>query len=256
MIYKIEILNWEKHNGQLKKGHTHFMVSKRFFDDAKIASLNSEEAWMFLRCLALAADTTSSCFEVERHTLARRHRVRPQTIDSCLTRLESFQLLTYEKIEAPYINRIEEKRKEKKRIPVGLRDATRAPSASSPAVDQNQNTNLAIARYCDNWKNRYKSDRSPPILGQHAANLKKIILDIGLDRVLVLIDAYFQMPDQWFLKKRHDIPTFAQNLNAITQFSETGQIITNQKLKQMDSQLSVELLKQQIVADFEKEKNS
>ena len=83
-----------------------------------------------------------------------------------------------------------------------------------------------IAFYCEQWKTKYKSDKSPPILPQHAKSIKTVIQQVGSERAKVLIEAYLRMDERWFVTKSHDIPTMVANLTAITKFVENGETPT------------------------------
>lgn len=80
----------------------------------------------------------------------------------------------------------------------------------------------------------------------HAKLIKTLVKQIGLDRSKDIVSAYFKMPDTWFVTKRHDIPTLMGNLNAITQYLETGKMITRKDLKNMESKLGTQSLLQMV----------
>lgn len=100
------------------------------------------------------------------------------------------------------------------------------------------NVNEVIAVYCDEWRVRYKSETSPTIGGKNAGLLKTLVKDLGSEKAKRYIVAYFQMPDSWFIKKRHDIITLLGSLNAITHYLESGKLITNREIAQLDSAMT------------------
>lgn len=83
--------------------------------------------------------------------------------------------------------------------------AERAPGKSSAAQ--------LIAAYCDAFKIRY--GMSPPIDGKAAGLAKNLLRSIPLEKACLLVQAYLQLEDQWFLTKCHDFPTFIQNLTKV-----------------------------------------
>lgn len=104
---------------------------------------------------------------------------------------------------------------------------------ASPTAEK---INIVISRYCDLWKERYNA--SAPISAKDAGLVKNLVKDFGAAKVIEYIEAYLQMPDAWFVTKRHDIPTLKMNLNAVAQFLETGRIFTKKEIKNLDSAIS------------------
>lgn len=95
-------------------------------------------------------------------------------------------------------------------------------------------TQEAIAHYCSEWKLKYKS--AGVMTRQQVGQVKSMAQDIPLTRLKQLITSYLKMNDTWFIKKRHDLTTMKQNLQAISHFADTGAVITNSRLNQMDKQ--------------------
>ena len=95
------------------------------------------------------------------------------------------------------------------------------------------NAGAFIARYCQSWKDRY--DSRPEITGKERGIAKRLTQDIGVERSCSLLEAFFQMENQWFLTKRHDLTTFEQNLNAVVQFHDTGQQVSAVQARHSDA---------------------
>lgn len=113
---------------------------------------------------------------------------------------------------------------------LGENENLRKPKrASAP-----EGTQAVIARYCELWKQRYNS--SPPVGGKVAGQIKTLVKDFGVYKATQFIEAYLDMPDSWFVTKRHDIATLMQNLNAVAQFIETGRLFTKKEIQNLDSQ--------------------
>jgi hypothetical protein len=228
-IYRIKITNWKKYQKQRKKGYRSILISERFLDDAKIASQTPVTRLLFLSCLLATSQSDEGQCEVTHESLARQSGVKSKSIESQLGVLQSLQLLTYEKI-APLIevNLIEDKINKDKLKPKGERSkkgAARPPDSAAPV----------IAAYCDFWRSRYKSESSPTIMPHHARMIKSLVAQVGSERAKVIVEAYLKMPDSWFLTKRHDIPTMIGNLNSITQFMDTGKLLTRNEIRQLDN---------------------
>lgn len=92
-----------------------------------------------------------------------------------------------------------------------------------------------ISIYCDAWKSRYAIN--PIIQGKDAGRLSRFSRSIGYEKAKKIIFAYLDMPDQWFLTKRHDVDTMLGNLNAITLFEETGKVVSRKEIQNLDSLL-------------------
>jgi hypothetical protein len=121
------------------------------------------------------------------------------------------------------------------------------PSATQAKPDS-FGSNIAIGLYYDLYKEKYSG--KAPLTGKHYSLIKNIIKSNGLERTNQLLEAYFQMPDAYFIKKRHDIETFNFNLNQVAHFADTGAIITNQQVKQADTQIA----NQQLLKAYEGKK--
>jgi len=114
-IYKINVLNFDKYNSKLKKGHKCVLVSTNFLSDAKIRSLSPVTRLLYLSCILVAGESTNSQIEVSHESLTFQSGVKSSSIQSQLDQLQSLQLLTYDKFD-PLINRIEKNRIESKGI--------------------------------------------------------------------------------------------------------------------------------------------
>lgn len=113
--YRITILNWEKYNPNLKKGHKAVLISTSFLSDPKIRSLSPATKLLVLSCFLVAGESTSSQFEASHDSLVYQSGVKSGSLQSQLDLIQSLQILTYEKIDL-LINRIEKKVIEKNRI--------------------------------------------------------------------------------------------------------------------------------------------
>lgn len=229
-IYKITIKNWDKYNKGLKPSHKKIMISTRFLDDAKIASLPQGGKLLYLGLLLACGDHTSSSVEASHERLVSLAGGTGQRVVRLLSQLESLQLVTFELLP-PFRTELkgsEEKGNERKRSSAkGMRpkqDASQPPESAAPV----------IAHYCDSWKARYKTEKSPPIMPHNAKQIKQLVQQVGGERAKLIVEAYLKMPDSWFVTKRHDIPTMMGNLNAISQFIDTGKLFTKRDINQLD----------------------
>lgn len=80
--------------------------------------------------------------------------------------------------------------------------------------------NALIASYVEAFKARYEC--SPIIDGRAAAAARDIVRAVPLENVQLLVQAYLQMDDKWFVQNAHSLPVFAQNLSKVKVALENG----------------------------------
>lgn len=105
------------------------------------------------------------------------------------------------------------------------------------------NSQLVIARYCELWKSRYKAAKSPHVPPKDIGQINtQVTKPLGAEKTIEMLEAYFKMPDQWFVTKRHDIPTFIANMNSVEHFLQTGQILTRKDTKRLEEKVNTQNL--------------
>lgn len=97
-------------------------------------------------------------------------------------------------------------------------------------------TKSLIAFYCEAWKSRYNSN--PPIGGKEAGIFRTLVKDLGFEKAKNFVNAYLQMPDPWFVTKRHDAATLRLNLNSVEHFITTGKLVTRKDVNELDKRIS------------------
>lgn len=111
-IYKITVLNWEKHNPNRKKSYKYTLIANNFCSDSKMEVLPMSVRWMYLGLLLLCGDHAEGTVKVGGSTLKGLLKTGVSIAEG-LTLLESLQLVTSEILEFPLIlnelNRIERK---------------------------------------------------------------------------------------------------------------------------------------------------
>lgn len=113
IIYKITILNWGEYNPKHKKSFKKLMIPNNFAQDAKLNAMPVTHRWMWLVLLLTCSDYSNDTVELSERQV-RAMLESSKSIDSVLDRLQSFQLLRYEKYALSKENRKEDKRIEKK----------------------------------------------------------------------------------------------------------------------------------------------
>jgi len=253
-IYKITITNWEKYNKQLKKSHKAILLPTNFFYDAKIRILSPPATLLFLNLLTSAGELTHNCVTCDHQLLVMWCTGRGHVVHNYLSELESLQLVSVEICAAfkkeKKGNEYKEKGKERKLRKgtenyvvkdLNAESETKIPEVlveekvahASPAANIGKNL---VAVYCDLWKTRYGSN--PPLRAQDTRSLKSIGEENGFDRTVELLEVFLRMNEDWFLKKRHDLATFANNLTAVAQYSKSGRVITKQDLNTFERKVS------------------
>ena len=89
-----------------------------------------------------------------------------------------------------------------------------------------------IARYCELFKERWKA--SPQVQGKDAGIAKRVLKDMPLERAVLLLEAYFQLPDAWVIKQKHPLALFQTKLNEIVVFANTGEFTTLLQSRQQE----------------------
>lgn len=269
-IFSIKLTNWNKYNANRKKSFRCVMISERFLDDAKVASLSPTTRLLFLACILASAESTRGQHEVnpESHrgqpevnsrstrghcevtaeSLARQSGVKLGSLEGQLTLLESLQLLTYQKIDVLYeMKGNEKKRNEKKRsndepkktaasgelVPAGPADAAKPKGA-----------NEFIAAYCERFKRRW--GMNPPIQPKDAGIAGRLAKGLTPERRDLYLDAYFAMPDAALVKAKHPINLFELKLNEVSVFAESGEFTTARQARQADDSATNALLLERV----------
>lgn len=104
--------------------------------------------------------------------------------------------------------------------------------AATPDGDQPDKASAAIAEYFDQWQRRYEG--KAPLTGKDFSLIKSIVKSNGDQRTRELIQAYFAMPDAYFLKRRHDVVTFNANLSQVAHYANTGTTISQSQARAAD----------------------
>lgn len=85
-----------------------------------------------------------------------------------------------------------------------------------------EGTNQVIAAYIVAWQTRYQTKARPaiqPMIG----GLKVLLKDYSAAELVQLVQAYCQMTDEWFEKKKHDFETFRQNVGKVAISLDAGE---------------------------------
>ncbi len=108
------------------------------------------------------------------------------------------------------------------------------------------NAGNVVKLYCDLWKARYQSPRSPDITGATAGRIRRLVADVGEARAAKLVEAFLQMPDSWFVTKSHSIPCFLDNITKVGLFADSGKMVSRTEANQLDRKVATANVRQQL----------
>lgn len=242
---EITVIDWEEKYRPRKDVHnpSWFKLSNRIFEDQDFFSLNSDEIICWIWILSLCSQKSSGCVKINLDYVNRICRFSVASFFSVIKKLEGIHIVPVD-VTCAYVDVPDAAVRRNEGVEgvegVELKEGiqTRARNVKKRAleptiVDSQVNP---VSRYCELWKQRYKTN--PPISGKVAGQIKTLVKDYGLQKTLGYIEAYLNMPDTWFITKRHDITTLTQNINAVAQFYETGRLVTKEEIKNIEQAVS------------------
>lgn len=155
-IYKINVKNWGKYNGSLKRGHKCILLSTGFLSDAKIMSLPIGGRLLYLGLLLRCGEVTCSTIEASQELLVSFAGGPGQRVPSLLEQMQEIQLLTFEiltlspkGIKLKGSNRIEGPEQQKA---VALRTPAQPPSKVQITINSVEQLFATIPKaHWDNW---------------------------------------------------------------------------------------------------------
>lgn len=132
-LYNITLTNWLEHNPGKKNTHKKTLIANNLVSDAKVLSLTLSQRWLFIYLILTAGDYASDTVALTKVQLTSivGNGVHPER---SLLRLQSLQLVTFEKIE-PLITeiknnlRITELNNKRKTVKTELELSTQAAGA-------------------------------------------------------------------------------------------------------------------------------
>lgn len=257
--FEFEIPNFTKYNPRKDVVSTSWLrLSNTTFYDNKFALVGSfsKLLWFFFMSeysRAGAKPVSTSC-----QLIARVVSIRCSQVRSAVLELERNQMLVVLRrdVDVPYertkrtnetnvstapASRVKTRKQisstqdvEKKVLQTDLNSAkTDSPQTNQTelAIQAEPKINL-LGHYIDLWRSKYGTQM--PRKNSDGAILKRIALANGHDQTLRMLDAYFAMPDAWAVKKAHDLFTFERMLAEVVRFMNTGNVVTNYAVKEVD----------------------
>lgn len=204
-IYSIEVLNWKIYNPNYKKNHPSVMISKRFFDDAKIQRLTSGARLVFIGLLLrrgeLDHNSDTSLIDVTYEDMLRFVGGRGHVVQMYVDELESNQLVKIANIAS---NRKEENRKEENRTPKSYKINALDAADKLAKKHQQEMNRRSWSSYSDAYFKRYGVE--PTRNGKVNSAVSQFVKRVGeVDSPSVL---------EFFVS--HNLSFYVQNMHSIT----------------------------------------
>lgn len=227
----IEILQWEKYNP--RKDYIHpwwFALGNKVTTDPMFSEFSDAEFRAWIHILCMASQANSGVVTLFFKHAERAAGIKPKILASAISKLEILEVIQVpavictDAVQDPFAT--EQYNTEQYR--------TEQNNATPVATLEIPRTKDLIALYCDLWKSRYNSTRSPDIRGKEVGQIKKLGEDLGFARASKLIEAYLQMPDAWFITRTHDVATLVTNLNKVSLFADSGKMVSQREARQID----------------------
>ncbi len=224
------------------------MISERFLDDAKIASLTPVNRLLFLSCLLATSQSDEGQCEVTHESLVRQSGVRSQSIEGQLTRLQSLHILTYEKIDLLY-KRKEKKGKERNGKEKNSSEVENRPSPApilEPSVQLISETkkhkpNPELNRptwesYHDSYKERYKVEPTRNATVNSA--IANFVKRVGEKDAPKIIEFFVRHNNSQYLASVHDVKLALRDAEGLRTQWLKGQAITMKDVRDFERQSS------------------
>lgn len=131
IIYTITLINFNKHNPTLKRGHKSTLISNKFFEDAKVMMLPTTTQLLLIKLILTCGEHCSNTVALSKQQLNNMLAACKQ-VESSLSALQQLQVLTWEKSE-PFKIRRDKIRREEKGIERNVKEL-RASDKSAPPL--------------------------------------------------------------------------------------------------------------------------
>lgn len=104
---------------------------------------------------------------------------------------------------------------------------------AAPDLSPEDRLRGVVAVWCSEYKRRYGVQYR--VTGKDIGILKRLLGGIGSpDTLCRIIVAYLGMADSWFINKRHDVATLEANLAKVSEYEQSGQLVTQSQIRDLD----------------------
>jgi hypothetical protein len=251
---EIEILNWEKFNPRKDLKATSWVrLQNSIFEDHQFFDFDHSEICFWIYLISLASKKQNGTVLLNLAHAERIGRFSIETIHSAIQKLSNIDCVQKHSEHVTSTSRARTTTNERTNNETDAHerndDETNAnvtdtrthvtntksktkPSAESASADLGKQSSEVIARYCELWKARYKTNIS--FSNKWAGNAKTLVKDHGKARAIELVEAFMEMNDRWFLDNRHSFDLLLTKLASITHYAGTGVVVTQTQLNQLD----------------------
>lgn len=239
--YKVHVTKFDEYNPKAA-GHSveWFRCQSNLARSPEFLALSAgaKHVWLWVLCEGARSRTREVL--IHPRDVSRETHLKPESIPKVLSEISALEWIRI--VSSPHVRTNERTNVRNERMQGGVEEpavqAPPTPKVNAPAKVEKKPglTAPVIAHYCDLWKARYQSPRSPDITAADAGRMARFVKDVGVERAKRLIEAFLQMPDHWFVTKTHSIPTLMGNLPKVGLFADSGKMITRQETQQLDRQ--------------------
>jgi hypothetical protein len=247
-VFKITIINWEKHNPNKKKNHRYFLLENRFFEDAKTSQLKPIETLLFIKLLCVAGDLLSNHFEVHAGLMPSRWRMSDQLLSNCCNSLQQLQLISYEKKDSLLIQekRKEEKTEKEEKLPsdfdLSKNSENQEPENLDFFLQKNINKKKKILpnteenrkvwdAFCEARVLRYGVEDKPIKTAKHNSIINRFRQQYGTDMAIKLVQFYLSHNNGAFSKNSHPLAMCEKFSDSLISQMQRGVEITEAEMK-------------------------
>lgn len=250
----IEILNWEKFNPRKDLKATSWVrLQNSLFEDPQFYDFDHSEICFWIYVISLASKKQNGQVLLNFNHAERIGRFSEETIHSALKKLIEINCVHVRNEDVTRTLRARNTTNERTNYETNVHERNdcvtdayvtqeiaktkkEKPSADSATAEIGKTASEVIARYCELWKAKYKTQ--PAFSGKWAGNAKTLVKDHGKDKAILLVEAFMEMNDRWFLDNRHSFDLILTKLASITHYAGTGVQITQTQLHQLDKTIS------------------
>ena len=228
-VYKITIINWEKHNPNRKKNYKYTQISNNLIHDSKLRVLPVSVRWLWINLLLTAGDHSRDTVEISERQL-RDMLESSWSVARALNAFQSFQMVSYEILPSLY-NRIELNRIEENRIEI--------PGTSKKIKKvASKELNLKI---WDAYKTAYFSRYQTEPVRNASVNSKisQLAARLGEDGIHVA-SFYLNHNDSFYIKNLHNVGLLLSHAEQLHTQWKRDFAVTGSRVKELEKSLHVD----------------
>lgn len=245
-IFKIKVLNFNKHNPNRKPSFKKVMLTTNFFNDPKIFPLPNMHRLCFIYLVTCAGDAGKDTVTISQGQLNAVLRLR-QDVVKVLFDLQENQLVTVEILNSSW-NGMERNRREWKGVSAGSEtgpltppvekfelepddDPKPSPKKSKPNTEANRKCWEA---YRGAYRNRWGVD--PLRDAKTNSAISNFVKRVGEEDAPAIIEFYVSHNDGFYLKQTHAVGLALKDAETLRTQWLKGQAITQNDVNQFTKQ--------------------